>query len=252
MLCTYAIDDGPVQYLDHSDGPILPQIQSLIDAHEMTCWQNGGNFDRVVLKAVGVNLPVEKIHDTMVQAMAHSLPGALAKLGAILGVPANLAKLDEGKNLIMLFCKPRPKKQKLRRATRDTHPQEWADFVEYAKQDIEAMRWIYGKLPTWNYRGGELALWHLDQKINDRGVAVDLALADAAILSADRVQASLAEDTQRLTDGEVKAATQRDALLLLRGAHRLVVAALIDRQHCASEAQLLLPCQIGRGYACAV
>ena len=214
MLCTYAIDDGPVQVLDFHDGPILAAVQSLIDAHDKTVWQNGGNFDRVVLKHVGVTLPVEKIHDTMVQAMAHSLPGSLAKVGKVLGVPQNLAKLDEGKALINLFCKPRPKKQKLRRATRATHPQEWAEFVEYAKQDIEATRFIYGKLPSWNYRNGELKLWHIDQRINDRGVAVDLELAHAAIESAARVQDVLAEETVRLTDGEVKAATQRDAMLL--------------------------------------
>ncbi len=214
MLFLYAVDDGPVQFLDHHDGPILPGMADILARHDMGVWHNGGNFDRIILKHNGIELPVEKIHDTMVQAMAHSLPGGLERVGNILGIPQDLAKIKDGKALINLFCKPRPKKQKLRRATRDTHPQEWARFIEYGKNDIEAMRWIYGKLPKWNYRAGERKLWELDQRINDRGIAVDLDLAHAALASSDRLQDTLAERTRDLTMGEVKAATQRDAMLL--------------------------------------
>ena len=56
-------------------------------------------------------------------------------------------------------------------------------------------------------------MWHLDQRINDRGVLVDLDLAHAAIEAADAEQHRLAERTHALTDGNVSATTQRDALL---------------------------------------
>jgi DNA polymerase len=69
------------------------------------------------------------------------------------------------------------------------------------------------KLPEWNYRGTELALWHLDQRINDRGFCVDVDLAEAAIRAVDRAQKQLAKQTQDLTNGEVESATQRDKLL---------------------------------------
>lgn len=59
----------------------------------------------------------------------------------------------------------------------------------------------------------ELDLWHLDQTINDRGVQIDLELAEAAVRAVDRAQASLALQAQELTYGAVTAATQRDALL---------------------------------------
>ena len=56
------------------------------------------------------------------------------------------------------------------------------------------MREVYKRLPTWNYRGAELALWHLDQRINDRGMAVDLDLAHAAIRAAAQAQAEHAAE----------------------------------------------------------
>jgi len=103
---------------------------------------------------------------------------------------------------------------KLRRATRDTHPAEWADFKEYARTDVEAMREVHKRLPKMNYpRGGELALWHLDQKINDRGFCIDKALVEGALkVTADEKQ-SLKERTHEMTEGGVGNATQRDALL---------------------------------------
>jgi DNA polymerase len=82
-----------------------------------------------------------------------------------------------------------PEEPDLRRATRDTHPKEWAEFLEYSRQDIVSMREIHRRCPSWNYQGGELALWHLDQRINDRGFAVDLDLARAAIAATDREKA---------------------------------------------------------------
>lgn len=117
---------------------------ALNDPQLMTVWHNGGMFDSVVLQhALGIDIPLERIHDTMVQAYAHSLPGSLDALCEVLNVPTDQAKDKTGRQLIQLFCKTRPKTSKIRRATRDTHPEEWRRFVEYAAADIEAMR-VYG------------------------------------------------------------------------------------------------------------
>lgn len=61
-------------------------------------------------------------------------------------------------------------------------------FHDYAKNDILAMRELHKRIPKWNYRGAELALWHLDQKINDRGVCIDLDLVESAIEAVDKAQ----------------------------------------------------------------
>lgn len=225
-IWAYAFNDGPVTVFDLTLGAKLPAdlTAAMMDRTVTFIWHNAA-FDVTVLRARGFQFA--QLHSlyrhrcTMAQALAHSLPGALEKLGNILGINEDQMKLKDGKALVLLFCKPRPAKQKLRRATRETHPAEWARFMTYAGNDIEAMRAIHKKLPKWNYAegGAEVALWHLDQLINARGVAVDLELAEAAIETADRLKSDMAEQTKDLTFGIVGASTQRDALLkyILKG-----------------------------------
>lgn len=216
MLMAWAIDDGPVSVWDLTAGAVMPPMlyQALGDP-AIEVWAHNSHFDRTVMRHDHPELvpDVAQWRDTMVQALAHGLPGALGALCEVLGVPQDKAKDKEGKALIQLFCKPRPKNSKLRRATSKTHPVEWARFVAYAGLDIEAMREVHKRLPKWNYQGAELALWHRDQQINDRGVCMDVQLAQAAIEAVDQEQKLLAKRTQVMTDGEVQAATQRDALI---------------------------------------
>ncbi len=221
MLFTYAMDDGPVRVWDLTEERHMPDelFDALLHADEIV-FQNS-MFDRSVFRLASNSHPlmrdigerIELWRDTMVQGLTHSLPGGLEKLGDVLKIEQDKRKLATGKTLVQLFCKLRPKNMKLRRATRDTHPVEWAQFVEYASVDIEAMREIYRKCPKWNYRGAELALWHLDQRINDRGVCVDLDLARAAIEAVKIEQARLKDAVQENTAGYVESATKRDKLL---------------------------------------
>lgn len=247
MLFTYAFgEEGEVQCWDATTGEPMPDDlkEGLEDPKVLTVWQNGGMFDLTVLHATGVSqLPHERVFDTLVCALAHSLPGSLDLLCGVMHVEADKAKLKSGKKLIHLFCKPQPFKFAAKRkdfpsaktyqeakakaaaiwpgrATRLTHPKEWAEFIEYAKSDITSMRALKKKLPTWNYSPTgkpaaqwEYRLWLLDQKINNRGVFVDLELVNAALEAADVAKAKLALRTQAMTSGEVQAATQRDVLL---------------------------------------
>jgi len=187
---------------------------ALMDPAVLVCAHNSG-FDRTILRhVIPEHCPaIPRWRDTMVRALAHSLPGRLDALCDLLKLDADKAKDKEGRQLVHLFCKPRPANSALRRATRETHPAEWARFVEYARRDIEAMREVDRLLPSWNYDGDELALWHLDQRINDRGFQVDTDLAHAAIRAVTREQAALADRTHTLTGGDVASTTQRDALL---------------------------------------
>ena len=216
MLFAWAIGDEPVSVWDLTAGePIPSKLRKVIADPNTLLYFHNSHFDRTVLRHAMPELApdVTRWRDTMVQALAHSLPGALGALCEVLGVPQDKAKDKEGKALIQLFCKPRPKNSKLRRATSKTHPEEWRRFVAYAGLDIEAMREVHKRLPKWNYQGTELALWHRDQRINDRGVCMDVQLAQAAIEAVDQEQKRLAKRTQVMTDGEVQAATQRDALI---------------------------------------
>lgn len=217
IVWQWAIDDGEPVVEDLSDGsmPSDESMRLLLDPNVTLVFHNS-TFDRTVLRHVwGLDIPVERWQDTMVKALAHGLPGGLDKIGQILGLEADEAKDKRGRELIQLFCKPRPKGSKLRRATRETHPKEWAEFLEYSRQDIVAMRAIDKRLPTWNYRAGhpELALWHLDQRINDRGIAVDVELARCAIDAVAVEQKRLKAEVLEATDGLVASASKRDQLL---------------------------------------
>lgn len=212
IMWQWAVGDGPVQIRD-GDEDISDLIALLEDPKYEVVIHNSA-FDRNVIRhASGIVIPLERTFDTMVCAMAHSLPGSLGTLCTILGVATDKAKDKEGKIWINLFCKPQPKGRKIRRATRSTHPEEWRRFREYGGLDIIAMREIYKKLPRWNYRGAELDLWRLDQRINERGVLMDIDLAHAAIRASDRAQKLLAADAVRMTDGAVSSANQRDKML---------------------------------------
>lgn len=217
MVVQWAVDDGePWVHAcnGHKCGPY--GLLDYLGDPDVEIVAHNSVFDRTILRHCwGIDVPRERWRDTMVKAYAHGLPGSLDKVGAVLGLEADDAKDKRGKELIQLFCKPRPKGHKLRRATGETHPEQWAEFLEYSRQDIVAMRAVDRKLPSWNYRPGhpELALWHLDQKINDRGFAVDLDLAHSAITAVEHEQVRLKRETMEATNGLVSAPSKRDQLL---------------------------------------
>lgn len=230
LLVPWAWNDEPVTVEDVS-GPgeweaFRPTLQAMIDEADEVVIQNS-MFDRIQLRACSIVLPVEKIVDTMVLAFQHSLPGSLDQLCDVLQVPTDLAKIKDGKKLIQLFCKPRPKNVKLRRATRDTHAEEWQRFVEYAGLDVVSMREVRRRIPRWNDTDSERRLWQYDQISNDFGVAYDADLARAALRAFQRANGALAATTSRLTDGAVTSTTQRDRLIThLADAHGFETADL--------------------------
>lgn len=215
MIVAWAVDDGPVTVWDRTADAEPPHdlLFAMLDCDEV--WAHNAMFDRGVIAKHFRDLApsLAQWRCTMVKALSHSLPGGLDKLCDILQVPQDKAKHKAGKELVRLFCMPRPVNSKIRRATRHTHPTEWAQFLAYAGADIEAMRQVDRKLPDWNFKGAELALWHLDQRINDRGFAVDTELAECAVKAIDTEQTRLAGAAWAHTDGALNAATQRDAML---------------------------------------
>lgn len=216
IIVSMAIDDDPVQVWDMSDPEPrksqLAALQSMIDRVDEVVIHNS-TFDRVTLAAQGVVIPVEKITDSMVIALTHGLPGALDTLCDVLSVPRDKAKDKDGKKLIQLFCKPRPKNTKLRRATKETHPNEWGAFLEYARLDIVAMREVLRRLPRWNHSDAERQLWRLDQDTNDLGFRIDLDLARSALRAFGGATSALAVAANDLTGGAVGSTTQRNRLL---------------------------------------
>lgn len=215
MLVTWAVDDEEVNCWDVTVNKALSKnlYQVMMD-QKTTIVIHNSNFDRTVLdKALGIKISPNRIHDTMVQALEHGLPGALGTLCDIFGIQSDKAKDKDGRRLINLFCKPLAANRELRRATRLTHPADWQKFIDYAKTDIKAMRELYKKMPNWNYKGFERDLWILDQTINDRGFLVDVEFAEKAIDLVATTQKELSRKTAEATNGEVGSTNQRNELL---------------------------------------
>jgi DNA polymerase len=238
MLWAYALEDGQIKVWDllnkmmhwqddmtglweEAPCPGIPaDLELQFDDPDIAFWfHNGVQFDFPVLEhalpRIAARIPQYRRRDTMVQAYCHGMPGALDKLGAALNIDESKRKDKRGKALVQLFCVPKKtdNPDEIVWNTKQTHPKEWQEFIQYAGQDIVVMREAHRKLPNWNYKGRQLELAHLDAKINARGFAIDRTLAEAVMRASTEEKARLAKRTQEITEDEVKAATQRDALL---------------------------------------
>lgn len=227
IICTYAIDDGPVEVWDCTSEPVMPislrvALRNVMRGRMRIVGHNFLMFDRLVMKHCwGVDIKPRNTIDTMIRAFRHALPGSLDALCEVLDVSVDNAKDKRGKALIQRFSKPTPKNYKIRRYTAETHPDEWALFIKYAVSDITAMREVFHKLPRWGNSEFEDRVLELDQLINDRGFKVDVALAEAAIEAVEKHKAQLQEEAQRKYGGSL---TGKDFLPILRElapAHRI-------------------------------
>jgi len=232
MLIAFAIDDEPAEIIDLTPGGDAGLLDDFLRAVEIAkeIWAHHSAFDRNVilkqLKDERLDWSTERWRDTQIQAYEHSLPGALSSLCDVLGIGEDKAKIKEGRQLVQLFCKPRPKNSKLRRATRETHPEQWGQFKIYGKQDVEAMREAHKRMPKWNFPNNqnEVAYFHLDQKINDRGFTVDIDLVEGALRRVAEEKADLKEQTKAATNGALYSTTERDkTLLYLLEAHGVML-----------------------------
>lgn len=191
LLCGYAFGNDPVQVADlmHEEMP-----QKIIDAildDSITKVAHNSRFERICfsnyfkrLGLISETLSPTAWFDTMLLASACGLPQSLADVGAALGLAPDQAKMFEGKALIRFFsvpCKPTKKNKGRTRNFPEDDPEKWATYIEYNRRDVEVERTIYHRLIRWRPDASEHQLFCLDQKINDRGIGVDLQLAENAI-----------------------------------------------------------------------
>jgi DNA polymerase len=218
IMAQYAIDDGPVTVIDCTyPTDFRLKMPALVKAARQAkeIWAHEAGFDRRMLDTTEwwPEIPLERWRCTAALARMHGLMGSLDKLCQIFKIDALEAKDKSGVNWIKLFCTPHPKKDSPVYYDRHTHPMEWDQFLSYGGSDVTAMRAVWKQTPKWNATPRMWAIWHLDQKMNDRGVAVDLKLAAGAIEAMERAKVMLRDKTSELTLGEVENTTQRNRLL---------------------------------------
>lgn len=189
LMAAYAVGDDPVEMVFGSDvfdipGLWDPRVEKVAHnaAFERICFSvmfredphfcvSGGGQ---LLEFGGRYLPPEHWTDTQALAALAGYPQKLEQLAHALG---GEQKDSAGTLLINWFCKP---DRKGNRRMPEDHPEKWAQFVEYCRQDVVTLRDVHKKLPTWPTEH-ELEVYLTDQRINDRGIQVDTVMAQAAI-----------------------------------------------------------------------
>lgn len=166
---------------------------------------HNANFERVCMSRylgmpTGTYLSPNGWHCTMVWAATLGLPLSLKGVGSILGLEKQ--KLEQGKELIRYFCQPcQPKAANgYRTRNRPEHARDkWELFKQYNKRDVETEMEIQQKLMRFPVPGSVWQQYHLDQKINDRGIRIDPVLVRNAIDMDERSHYELSIRMQDLT-----------------------------------------------------
>jgi len=167
VLCmSWAFDDEDVQ--TWLPGQPFPER---VRSHTGQIRAHNAAFERLVFWYVlQMNFALEQFYCTATQARANCAPGSLEDAGRFAG--ASMRKDHRGSQLVRALCIPRPD------GTFNDDPALMAELIAYCEQDVRAMRAISQGLRALS--GEELADYHVNERINDAGVLVDVPLAKAA------------------------------------------------------------------------
>ena len=184
LLFAWSFEGGETQIIDLAQGEKLPaEVEDAIFDVSVTKTAYNANFERTCLsKHFGRYIPPESWHCSAVQAAMLALPRSLEDVGRVLGLDEQ--KMKEGKELIRYFCVPcKPTKANGGRIRNlPCHaPEKWELFKTYCKRDVDVEKSIRRKLHNFPIPESEMELYRLDQRINDRGVLVDMGLVEQAI-----------------------------------------------------------------------
>lgn len=220
LLFGYSVDGGPVQVVDLASGETIPdEVVAALTDDSVTKWAFNAQFERICLSRwlrdhggfdnTGYSIPEDSVGNyldptawkcTMIWSAYMGLPLSLEGVGTVLGLGKQ--KLTEGKDLIRYFCQPcAPTKAKGGR-TRNLPwhaPDKWEAFKRYNIRDVEVEMSIQDKLTRFPVPDAVWEEYHLDQQINDRGVAIDRALVQQAIEMDARSRAELTAAMKALT-----------------------------------------------------
>ena len=198
VLClSYAFDDEEVQsWLPHQPFP-----QRMIDFIQQGGQIRAHNaaFERLIMWYVlcpDQKIPepkLEQFYCTATQARANCAPGSLEDVGRFSG--ANMRKDYRGNQLIRLLSIPKSD------GTFNDDPTLMAEMVAYCEQDVRAMRAISQAMRQLS--DDELMDYHINERINDRGVLLDKPLAESAIKYASVELEEIEKIVAEVTEGEI-------------------------------------------------
>lgn len=184
LLFAYAFDDEEVRVVDLACGEELPQeVRDAVFDPDIIKAAWNAQFERTCLsKFFGTRLSPDSWQCSMVWAASLSLPLKLKTAAEVLKTGEQ--KDDAGERLIKYFsvpCKPTKTNGGRTRNLPEHALEDWERFKSYCKQDVKTERDIRHKLETLPLKASEWVFYHMDQRINDRGVLIDRTLVEQAI-----------------------------------------------------------------------
>lgn len=206
LLFAYSVDGGSVQQVDLACGEQIPaKVLSALTDGSVTKWAFNANFERICLSRflgfpTGDYLAPDSWKCSMVWAATMGLPLSLEGVGAVLGLEKQ--KLTEGKDLIKYFCQPCAPTKSNGQRTRNLpahSPDKWLAFKKYNIRDVETEMSIQTRLAKYPVPDSVWDEYHIDQEINDRGVALDMELVRQAIQMDGRSRSELTQAMKELT-----------------------------------------------------
>lgn len=184
LLLAYAFDDEEVQIIDLACGELIPkEVLDAIDDPEIIKAAWNAQFERTCIgHYLGRTLSPDSWRCSMVHAASLSLPLSLKNAAKVLKTGEQ--KDRAGENLIKYFsvpCKPTKANGGRTRNLPEHDLEGWRQFKEYCRQDVRTERDIRKRLELFPMPEQEWDYYHMDQRINDRGVEIDTDLVKAAI-----------------------------------------------------------------------
>ena len=208
ILGQFARGDRKVQVWEPHKTKIPAELEdALLDPFTIVEAHNAIFEKLIAQNCLKISKPIEEFRCTMARCRYLSLPGGLGAAGEILGLSESQAKIKDGKRLIRLFCEPEScggaetlfgTSQPLFRDW-STDPADWAAFVAYGKQDVEAARAIGKKLKKFPLPDFEWETWFLSERINSNGLPTDEKLIAGARFLVDKETRRLVDQLKELT-----------------------------------------------------
>jgi len=184
LMAAYAFDRGPVRQWVPAEGePIPKELAQALISPDCEKWAWNASFECAITDNLVAEVSIPQWRDTMVQALHCSLPGALAKAGEVVGLPMEMQKDRKGKALMRKFSFPRKPTKKDPSTRRFWHeePEEWEGYKSYNRGDVVAERGVLIKLSNYLMSDEEWELWHIDQRINQAGLPINVRMVRNAI-----------------------------------------------------------------------
>jgi len=200
LLFAFSVDDAPVVVIDIASGEKIPEnIVAALTDDSVEKHSFNASFERVCLSAyLRKELSPESWKCTMISSAYLGLPLSLAGVGSVLRLKQQ--KMTEGKSLIRYFCLP----YDYQNGTPLFHNpsdalDKWSVFKEYNKRDVETEMCIHKKISRFPVPDFVWDEYHLDQRINDRGILVDMKMVGNAIRFGDETKEKLTARLKELT-----------------------------------------------------